>query len=245
MKTEDVIQAVQSQYSRGVQSDDTRLSPRHIYNKLVRSRATLIERAIDKRESLSSMYYKTFYCVELEQVSSQLCPCLPARGCSVWKTKYPLPKTIHGKNTPEIDWIMTTDGRTITEETRDSYRNLEGKRISKKGLRYIRENEFLFIYGKEVPKYLQMRLLLEDFTDVDPHFNSCSDEPCTENCPECESPMDQEFPADMSDIDTIVQMAANELIILFQQSQQDVYNNTLDDKSPTRTSQPRSQQNEG
>ena len=35
MKIKEIIQRVQSLYSKGVQSDDTRLSDRHIYNKMV------------------------------------------------------------------------------------------------------------------------------------------------------------------------------------------------------------------
>ena len=37
---------VQSMYSHGVQSDDSRLSGRHIYSKLVSARARLIEKEL-------------------------------------------------------------------------------------------------------------------------------------------------------------------------------------------------------
>ena len=43
MTTGEVIQRIQSLYSKGVQSDDSRLRPRHIYNKLLSTTAKLYE----------------------------------------------------------------------------------------------------------------------------------------------------------------------------------------------------------
>ena len=51
MKTEELIQRVQSLYSKGVQSDDSRLTSRHIYNKLTTVRAKLVTEEAKKNQS--------------------------------------------------------------------------------------------------------------------------------------------------------------------------------------------------
>ena len=48
MKIGEIAQRVQSLYSRGVESDDTRLMQRHIYNKLLTTRAKLISEQAKK-----------------------------------------------------------------------------------------------------------------------------------------------------------------------------------------------------
>jgi len=55
MKVEEAIQRVQSMYSRGLQSKDSRLSSRHIYSALCSGRATLIQQQIDKGQKLSDL----------------------------------------------------------------------------------------------------------------------------------------------------------------------------------------------
>ena len=42
MEVGKIVQRIQSLYSKGVESDDTRLMSRHIYNKLLTVRARLI-----------------------------------------------------------------------------------------------------------------------------------------------------------------------------------------------------------
>ena len=49
MKIGEIIQRIQSLYSKGVESDDTRLMSRHIYNKLLTVRARLISQDAKKK----------------------------------------------------------------------------------------------------------------------------------------------------------------------------------------------------
>ena len=65
MKLGDLIQRVQSMYSHGVQSDDSRLSGRHIYSKLVSARARLIEKELKSGRGFTAWSMQLLPCVEL------------------------------------------------------------------------------------------------------------------------------------------------------------------------------------
>ena len=65
MKVHEIIQRVQSLYSKGCQSDDSRLSPRHIYSKLVSLRSKYISQQAKKKQKINQWNFQTLPCVEL------------------------------------------------------------------------------------------------------------------------------------------------------------------------------------
>ena len=75
MKIGEIVQRVQSLYSKGVHSDDSRLSARHIYNKLLTVRARLISQEAKKKQKISQWNYQTISCIELIKVPAHECPC--------------------------------------------------------------------------------------------------------------------------------------------------------------------------
>ena len=56
MRVGDIIQRIQSLYSKGSQSDDTRLTPRHIYNKMLTVRSKLISEGAKKKQKVNYFY---------------------------------------------------------------------------------------------------------------------------------------------------------------------------------------------
>ena len=96
MKIGEIVQRVQSLYSKGVHSDDSRLSARHIYNKLLTVRARLISQEAKKKQKISQWNYQTISCIELIKVPAHECPCLPPIGCDMLRSKYKLPKPLSG-----------------------------------------------------------------------------------------------------------------------------------------------------
>ena len=57
MTVGDLIQRVQSLYSKGVESDDSRLTRRHIYNKLLSVRSTLIFNKVIFQVSINNNHF--------------------------------------------------------------------------------------------------------------------------------------------------------------------------------------------
>src|SRR5690606_20582736 len=115
MTTGEIIQRIQSLYSKGVNSDDSRLSNRHIYNKLLTVRSRIISQEAKKKQRISSWNYQTIPCIELIKVEAHNCPCIPPLGCQILRSRYPLPKPLSGlsgeliKNVTSIDRTIKID----------------------------------------------------------------------------------------------------------------------------------------
>ena len=112
----EVIQRVQSLYSKGAQSDDSRLSQRHIYSKLISLRSKYISQQAKKRQKLNQWNFQTLPCVEVVKVPQSLCPCTPVSGCDILRTKYPLPKPLSDLNNHLIQSVTSVDGNVIFSE---------------------------------------------------------------------------------------------------------------------------------
>lgn len=226
MITEQLIQRVISGYNKGVQSDDSRLTPRHVYNKLLTSRKRLITQQARKHQKISDWNYMVLPCIELIEVPSHECPCLPEVGCSVFRTKHPLPKPLTDLNNNLVEWFMSVDsGILIDQSTREKYSYIKGNKYTKDKLTYILEGGHAFFYGKRVPKVVKTKLLPEDPQDVYNYPSICPD---CEDCEDCTSILDQHFPIDGDLEETLIEMAIQELVEMFSKMQEDQTNNTAD-----------------
>lgn len=244
MKISEAIQRVQSLYSKGVESDDSRLTSRHIYNKLVSSRARVLEQSLKQRTPLSEWTYTTFNCVELEKVEGIECPCLPPAGCKVWRSKLELPKPIMGKYNESISWVMgvlDSGSKTVylTQETLDSMRHVGSSRYTKDNPRYVISNGYLYVYGMTMSSsidniYVRMRMLVEDPIDTLALLHDCNQTAdCSQaDCPECVDYGTLEFSLDDAKTELVIDMALGELVSMFSASSQDLRNNMLDEKVP-------------
>lgn len=112
----EIVQRVQSLYSKGAQSDDSRLSQRHIYSKLISLRNKYISQQAKKRQKLNQWNFQTLPCVEVIKVPQSLCPCAAVPGCDILRTKYPLPKPLSDLNNHLIQSVTSIDGNTIFSE---------------------------------------------------------------------------------------------------------------------------------
>lgn len=235
MIIKEILQRVQSLYSKGVQSDDSRLSARQIYSKVLTARARLITQRMDKRQKVSQWVYQTLNCVEMIKAKPYECPCLPALGCTILRTKLPLPSPMTGiLNGHMIQSVTSLEGETTFSETtwKDKKYAAGSKYTSAKPDFYIRDN-YLFITVSSKTKAISITGLFEDPLEADKFPGVCGTEPCEESgpedaCLECQSPLDLNLPIDKAMVETLVEMAANELIGVFNQNQEDTTNNNRD-----------------
>lgn len=227
MKLSELISRVQNLYSRGVESDDTALSPRHIYNKLLSVRSLLITQKINKKRRLGDWAYQLLPCVEMIEVDSSLCPCSPPSGCTVKRSKLPLPKALNSIFSPGVEGVYTSDfSRRFSHTTRKSLEYIKGNRYTKKGDKYIIENDYLYAYGESIPKILMVKLLLENpLEDISSY--DCSSFSRAQ-LGECKSPLDLDFPLDPEMIEPLIQMTSQELVVDFSRIQKD--NKTTDNE---------------
>lgn len=222
-----IIQRIQSLYSKGVQSDDSRLSSRHIYNKIVTLRSKLVAQEAKKRQKIGQWNFQTINCAELIKAPVHECPCIPAMGLYIYRTKYKLPEVLTDLDTHLIQSVTSLDGQTIYGETtwKGKKYKAHDKYASDKPDYFIR-NGYLYITGNNETEVISITALFDDPVKASNYSSYCNE--CNEEENTCLSNLDLEFPMESDLIDTLVEMASVELISKFNQSREDVTNNSND-----------------
>lgn len=216
MKLGEIIQRVQSLYSKGVQSDDSRLSSRHIYSKILTARELIIARKSKQKQKISDWNYQTISCVEMVDIRPHECPCAPYPDCStVKRSKFIIPKVMADYNGNLIDYVMTIDsGDRFDFTNRTEMLHIKGNKYTANKRRYLIDKGYIYIFGFNTPKVIQMRALFSDPIEAEDFISLCT----SENIEKCNDIFDMEFPIDGESIDTLIMFTVQELITFFQQS---------------------------
>ena len=224
----EIIQRVLSAYSKGVSSDDVRLTKRHIYNKLLTTRALLLSREVNKKRKLSAWNYSTLPCVEIVEITSnEECPCIPDVGCSVYRSKYKLPKPIVSLSSYMIKGVYSTDAQRsikFTEVSVNQSKYTKGGKYSSSNNKYMLHNGYIYIISKTPPIIVSIDLLVEDIMEAYNFINYCNN-----NSVDCaDKILEKEFPIDGYLLEPLIQITIDELISGFSKSLQDSLNNSQD-----------------
>lgn len=223
---EEAIQLVQSMYSKGVQSKDSRLSPRHIYSELLIARSTIIRQQANKRQPISKWVIQTIPCIELIPALPYECPCAPPMGKYILKTKYPIPSPIYSSSDSLIYSVTTLDGNIRIDPTEfSSVKYNPGKKYTTSKSGYYIKNNHGFITNTTKLKGITMEGAFDDPLAVQNFASLCG--VCTE-C-ECKSAFEYDFCIDRNSLNGIAQIATNKLVILFGQMKEDKSSNASDD----------------
>lgn len=233
----ELIQRVQSLYSKGAQSDDSRLMSRHIYNKMLSTRGLLIFNKINKKQFISKWNYTMLPCVELIEVSGSDCPCIPAPGCKVLRSKYKLPKPVNSINGYIIDAVMSIDGSTIFHEVSYKRQNWrKGDKYTSAKPDYFIKDDYLYITSTRKLKAVTVIGLFADPIEAENYPSYCDDVK-TENTVTCSTnPRELEFPIDEEMIDALIELTVQEISSGFTLGNEDVRNDSRDKEG---TPQPR------
>ena len=224
----EIIQRVLSAYSKGVSSDDVRLTKRHIYNKLLTTRALLLSREVNKKRKLSAWNYSTLPCVEIVEITSnEECPCIPDVGCSVYRSKHKLPKPIVSLSSYMIKGVYSTDAQRsikFTEVSVNQSKYTKGGKYSSNNNKYMLHNGYIYIISKVAPIAVSIDLLVEDIMEAYNFVNYCNN-----NSVDCaDKILEKEFPIDGYLLEPLIQITIDELISGFSKSLQDSLNNSQD-----------------
>lgn len=226
IKISEAIQRVQSLYSKGVQSDDTRLMKRHIYNKLLSVRSRLIYQKVNKRQRLNQWVYQVIPCVELIKAPKHECPCLPDVGCQILRTKYKLPKPISSLDRAIIQSVTSIEGSVVfSESTFETEKYNKGNKYTGKNPSYYVRDEYLYLVNVKGMEVISITGVFDDPMEVE-NFPSYCEEDCTD-CG-CGAAMDKPFPIDSDLIDPMIELAVQELIQIFVQMREDITNDARD-----------------
>lgn len=224
MLVNEIIQRVQSLYSKGVASDDTRLSSRHIYNKLISARSLVLLQQSKKRQKISDWSYQILPCVEIIEVPVTDCPFIPDNTFKVKRTKYRLPKPITSIIAHNIEWVFSLDNNIkFDESNRLEILHSKGNRYTSKLSKYVPDDGYLYLFGKNLPEVIKVKMLCEDPAEaIDFKYNS-------KTITLCLTPLEMDFPIETGYIELIVEMCVKELIEIFRGQKEDIKQDSKSD----------------
>ncbi len=228
MTIKEIIQRIQALYSKGVKSDDSRLNSRHIYSKLKTIRGRLLYERVNKKQFIANINYQVLPCVELVVAPITECPCIPPLGCCIYKTKYPLPKPLSGMNGHIIKSVTSLDGNIVFSEL--TWQDKKYKQFDKYTSQkpdYFISGEYLYVTAKNDTEVIRIEILLEDPVEGYNYPMYCP------TVDDCLTVFDREFHLDNSMIDAAIELSVQELIAIFNQSQEDSSNNSKDNPEQT------------
>jgi hypothetical protein len=230
MFIKEVIERIQSLYSKGVSSDESRLSDRHVYNKILSVRMQLLSQQLKKKQRISDWNYSILPCVELIKVPNHECPCLGDLGCDVYRTKFPIPRVMTDSNRHYIDFVMSVEsGMRIEETTRQGVLYLKGNKYTGTKPKFLFENGYLYFPIQKSPGVVKIKLLAEDPLEA-MHFPSLCDD--CQNCTDCIPAPDHEFAIDGDLIEPLIDICVQEIIGIFGGRSEDKDNNSRDIQRP-------------
>ena len=214
MLIKELISRVQSLYSKGVKSDDSRLTSRHIYNKLVSARNFLITQKANAKQKISEFSYQTL-CLTLTEEDLNQCSDIPGRNILYTI----LPSSILSSRMMQlIASVSSADGNTIfSETTREGLRYNKGRKYTANNIEYFIQNDRLYLTTCQYPEQVVIRAVFEDPLEIAKE----SDDGCTA--------YDKfEFSIDSAMTELVIERAHVELVQQFSQAVEDKVNNTTD-----------------
>lgn len=213
MTVGEAISRIQSLYSKGVESDDSRLSSRHIYNKWMTVRQQL---AIDQ-------FRKGIRWSDWDQQPLSYIPMMryQAWGCSLMRSKEKLPKAVSDGMDEGITVTDATGSAIYTRTTFEHKKYITGNKYTSKRLYYFISDDYLYLLNSRMDTAFCDGVWRDPISTyrLDQHF---------QGTPYCGSNRDIDTftPGDI--LEMTIQISSSELIQQFSQMREDVRNNMAD-----------------
>jgi len=227
----EIISRVQALYSSGIPSDDVRLSSQLIFNKMLTVRSKLITQSVSKKQRVGDWDYSYIPCVELIEVPTHMCPCLPASGCTILRSKHVLPSPLTGLSNDLIRSVTTIDlEHKIDYITLNAYKSSRGNKYSARKMNYFILEGYLYISTPKKIKVVAIQGLFEDPIEVVKFANMC-------DCDTCDTCLDYneiEFPISLDQVDTMIELISQELVQMYKQIAPDNYNDSVESTQQTK-----------
>jgi len=222
MKIGEIIQRIQSLYSKGIQSDDTRLNARHVYNVLLTMRARVIVQELRKNRPLSEWDLQPLDSIEMIAQSPITCN---DGQCPFMKSKYPLPVGITANDTENIVITNYNGSSHFTRTTFENHKYVVGNKYTSKLPYYFVHDNYLYLINSELTKVFVSGIWRDVVETYRKNLEYQGKDTCINNG-------DIDFYTPLELVDGIVQLTKIELIEQFMQVQEDVRNDNADKKLP-------------
>ncbi len=212
---ENVLAQIQTEYSKGINSDSSQLSYRYAYSKALTIRAKLISQKAKNKQRISDNCYISLHCVKMIKVEASTCPFILPSGYTATRSEKRLPKGVSDYNEDLIKRVGTviplqgkmTDFSPTTKEKLKYHTGLKYTGTNNK--KYLIEDGYLYLYADVCPMYLEVTMVPYDPYEAE-IFNAVS---CETGI--CFSPFDVDFRIDSDIINTLAVMTAELIINIF------------------------------
>ena len=224
MKISEAIERVQSAYSKGMQSDDSRLSNRHIYSKLRSSRIRVISQQLSKKQIVSQWCYQPIV-VKLITAPVHECAVITSITCKILRSELTIPQIFTNMDMHIIQSVTSLDGSHEYGITSwEELRHKKGRKYTKDLPEYFIKNGYLYITDKRVLEMVLITAIFNDPIEAKTYSDSCGG---VYNS--CLSYLDYDFALDGKLEEAVIELTANEFLYTFSQTRDDRQNNAADD----------------
>lgn len=228
MRNREIIQRIQSAYSKGVPSDDSRLTSRHIYSKMCTLRTRLLVQELNKKKILSTWNYQTLPCVSLIEVPLHECPCVPPNGCTILRSEQKIPRLLSSLFGDALKGVYTLNRKSISYIAPEAVEYMGGGKYTSKEPKYFFSGGYLYLVNTNL-KIVSLQGIFEDPLAASKFRDSCKEKDC-KDCNTCIDYKDLEFPLDGELIEVVVEMSKQDLVNTFLTVPQDNRNNGNDER---------------
>ncbi len=215
MKIGEVIARVQHEYSKGVPSDDSRLSNRLIYNKLKTVRSEFLINDSRKNRTIDDSIRQSLI-IELEADGGDC----KASVCRIMRSKSEIPDMVLDSDTDNFV-VTSTNGEILFTSTKfEDVKHQSGNKYTSNYEKYYFEGDIIKIVNSRIGK-IAIRGIWEDPIVVEKMNISCNNGSYVNN-------QDIDFYTPSNMIDGIVKTTATELLGIFTKMKEDTNNNTAE-----------------
>lgn len=228
----EVISRIESQYNKGIKSDESRLRPRHVYHVLISKAAKILEERLNKLQKIGDYLLTPIPCVKLIQVPAHTCCKLDLEGCYLWRTECKLPAPITSRSRHIIESVTSVDGLLrFTETSWANRKYTKHEEFTGNAPRYFLHGEYMYVINNHLPKkktpikYITFKGLWYDPIKA---LQQCTDCDFAED--ECTSIFDMNFNLIGKDYEAVIALTLEELVILYSKNREDQTNDAADSR---------------
>lgn len=220
----DLINDIQSRYSKGIRASSSRLSNRMVYHNMKAIRSKLINEKANKNQIFSDSFYQLLPGVEMITTPSSMLSTLQI-GKLMRVSKYEIPSFIYSMDLPIIASVSNIENSKVYNRTTwQTIKNSEGRKFTGQDPNYFTLQSNIFINTITIPKVIAVRAIFDE--PIDAQIYPVYDADCTSN--NCISYMNLCFAVDKDMANTIVEMVSENLIKIYAQRQEDRIQDAVD-----------------
>jgi hypothetical protein len=238
MLVSEALERVQSAYSKGSKSDDSRLSNRFIYSKLRSIRVGIIDQKLNKKQVVSNWCYQPII-VEMQEVPKHECPEIASDTCKVLRSKRLIPQIFTNMVRLQVQSITSMDGsQSYTETSWELIKYKNARKYAKDIPEYYFRNGYLYITDKKVLGMVSLAALFNDPIEARKFSDNCG-----KVVTNCISYLDYDLAIDGKIEAIIIEMTKEQILNDFS-GKDDRQNNAVDDANALSRRQARADNNQ-